>query len=443
MNRAAEHLRAGRLAEAEPLLRQVLARTPHHAGALHLLGCVAFQMRPPSEAEDLIRRAIALDPAQAVFHTNLGLALLVMGRKDDAIQAFRQSVKLWPEHPDANNELGNVLCDVGQFDEALDCFKRAAAARPGHAPSLFNLGTGWLRKALAAPPDQDPSKAPAAQRRKDDLQEAVQCLQRALALRSDDADSANNLGNALQALGRTDEAIAAWRRAAAVAPNPFAFLNLGRALCDQDRFDEALVAMQNSLRLRPDQPELCNNLGTLFRKTGQAEEAIAWFDRAIALQPRHAMAHSNRLYSMYFHPNYDGPRILHEHRLWNEQMAQPLTRFAPHENDRSPRRRLRVGYISPNFREHSEAFFIVPLLANHDHRDFEIYCYSDVETPDALAARLRSWADAWRSTAGMNDQQAAELIRRDKIDVLVDLTLHMAGNRMYVFARKPAPVQLT
>ncbi len=193
----------------------------------------------------------------------------------------------------------------------------AAAVRPGHAQSLFNLGTGWLRNALATPPDQD-------QRRKNDLQEAIDCFQRALALRPDYADAANNLGNALQAMGRTDEAIATWQRAVAVAPHPLAFLNLGRALCDKDRLDEALAAMQNSLRLKPDQPELHNNLGSHFRKTGQAAEAIACYERAIALQPGHAAAHSSRLYSMYFHPDYDGARILHEHQRWNEQMAGPL-----------------------------------------------------------------------------------------------------------------------
>jgi predicted O-linked N-acetylglucosamine transferase (SPINDLY family) len=443
MNRAADHLRAGRLADAEPLLRQVLARTPHHAGALHLLGCVAFQLRRPAEAVDLIRRAIALDPAQAIFHTNLGLALLVMGRKDDAIQAFRQSVKLWPEHPDANNELGNVLCDVGQFDEAIDCYQRAVAARPGDASSLFNLGTGWLRKALAAPPDQDPSIAPGAQRRADDLQEAVQCFQRALALRPDHADSANNLGNALQALGRTDEATAAWQRASAAAPHPIAFLNLGRALCDQDRLEEALVAMQTSFRLRPDQPELCNNLGTLFRNTAQAEEAIAWFDRAIALQPRHVMAHSNRLYTLYYHPDYDPQRILLEHRKWNDQIARPLLSDAGHPIDRSPGRRLRIGYVSPNFWGHCQALFTAPLFSRHDHRQFEIFCYSDVKSPDPFTARVRDWADVWRSTVAMSDEQLAELIRRDRIDILVDLTLHMAQNRMLLFARKPAPVQVT
>jgi predicted O-linked N-acetylglucosamine transferase (SPINDLY family) len=121
----------------------------------------------------------------------------------------------------------------------------------------------------------------------------------------------------------------------------------------------------------------------------------------------------------------------------------PLAPFQPvYVNDRSPNRRLRIGYVSPDFRNHCQAFFTTPLFSNHDHRQFEIFCYADVATPDAFTQLLRSYADGWCDLTGMNDAQIAARIAEDRIDVLVDLTMHMKRNHALVFARKPAPVQV-
>jgi predicted O-linked N-acetylglucosamine transferase (SPINDLY family) len=207
--------------------------------------------------------------------------------------------------------------------------------------------------------------------------------------------------------------------------------------------DEAQAAMQNAQRLQPDRHESYTNLGNVLRQTGRVQEAIDCFDRAIALNAPGSVPHSNRLYTLYYHPDYDPQRILLEHRKWNDQIARPLLSDAGHPIDRSPGRRLRIGYVSPNFWGHCQALFTAPLFSRHDHRQFEIFCYSDVKSPDPFTARVRDWADVWRSTVAMSDEQLAELIRRDRIDILVDLTLHMAQNRMLLFARKPAPVQVT
>jgi protein O-GlcNAc transferase len=442
MNQAMEHLQAGRLAEADRLFRQALAQKPDHADALHLAGCTASKMRRSAEAVELIRRAIAVDPKQSVFHNNLGLALLVLGKKHEAIAAFRAAIALRPDAQDSTAHLGNALCDVGEFDEAIGIFNHAASKWPRHAGYHFNLGNCWLRKAKTTRLDEDVEDwASAAARRNDQLQQAVACFRRAWTMQPEYADAGNNLGTTLQLMGQPEEAIAAWRRATA-AQHPLAFYNLGRALYEKDSLDEALDAMQTGLRLRPDDAGYIN-LGNAFRQSGQTGEAIAALDRAIALQPSNAVAHSNRLYTLYYHPDFNNRRILDEHERWNAQLARPLGPFAPHENDRSPHRRLRIGYVSPNFWGHCQALFTVPLFANHDHRDFEIFCYSDVKSPDVLTARLRTGADVWRSIVGIDDEQAAQIIRRDRVDILVDLTLHMAENRMLLFARRPAPVQVT
>jgi protein O-GlcNAc transferase len=444
VNLAAEHLRADRLAEAEALFRQVLSERPDNADSLHLLGCTASKQGRSVEAVEWMRKAIAVDPRQSVFHNNLGLALLVLGKIDEAIQEFRIAISLRPDVLDSYNHLANSLCDLGRFDEAMSHYQHLAAARPDHAPYHYNLGNGWMRKGMSMRTDTDPSdfQSAAAQRTKT-LERALPCFQRALALQPNYPQAANNLGNSLQALGRAVEAIAAWQNAVATGSNAYACYNLGRGLYEQDRLDEALAAMQQGLRLRPDHAESYTNMGNVYRQMGQAQEAIASFDRAIALGPPGAVPYSNRLYTLYYHPDYDAPRILDEHRKWNDRLARPLRSDVPHDNDRSPDRRLRIGYVSPNFWGHCQALFTLPLLRHHNHGEFEIYCYSDAKTPDATTARLRGGADVWRGTVGLTDQQLTDLIRRDRIDILVDLTLHMAENRLLTFARKPAPVQVT
>jgi predicted O-linked N-acetylglucosamine transferase (SPINDLY family) len=173
------------------------------------------------------------------------------------------------------------------------------------------------------------------------------------------------------------------------------------------------------------------------------EESLASYRRALELKPDDSHVHSNLLYALSFCHGWDEQAIGQEHRRWNERHAAPLARFIqPHTNDLTPGRRLRIGYVSPYFRRHVQSFFTVPLLANHDHQNFEISCFADVATPDALTERLHSYADVWRDCRGLSDEEVADLIRRHQIDILVDLTMHMAQCRPVIFARKPAPVQV-
>ena len=147
---------------------------------------------------------------------------------------------------------------------------------------------------------------------------------------------------------------------------------------------------------------------------------------------------------MHFHPDYDAQAILAEHRRWEAQFAAPLARLIlPHTNEASPDRRLKIGYVSPDFRDHVVGHNLLPLFREHDHRQFEIFCYADVIRADALTRRFQGHADVWRDVLGRTDDQVAQLVRADRIDILVDLTLHMANNRLLVFARKPAPVQVS
>jgi protein O-GlcNAc transferase len=175
---------------------------------------------------------------------------------------------------------------------------------------------------------------------------------------------------------------------------------------------------------------------------GRVGEAMGCFEKILARNPRHVVADSNRVYSMHFVSD-DPAAILAEHRVWNRRHAQPLAgEIRGHNNDPNPDRRLRIGYVSPDFDRHVQVLYTIPLLSRHDHKQFEIFCYADVPNPDGYTRKIQPLADVWRSTVGKSDAEIAEMIRADRIDVLVDLTMHMSRGRPLIFARKPAPVQI-
>ena len=219
--------------------------------------------------------------------------------------------------------------------------------------------------------------------------------------------------------------------------------SLGVALGDRGQLPKAVEHYLEALRLKPDYAEAHSNLGSALKDEGDLDEAIACFDRAMALKPGDAWIHSNLVYTLMFCPDYDAEALYQEHRRWNQLHAGPLAKFIqPHRNDRSPERRLRIGYLSPDFRGHPVGRFLLPLLEAHDHARFEIYCYASVRIADAITDRRRAHADVWRDVLALSDEQVAELVRQEQIDILVDLAMHQAGNRFLVFARKPAPVQV-
>lgn len=200
----------------------------------------------------------------------------------------------------------------------------------------------------------------------------------------------------------------------------------------------------SAIALQPNYPDALNNLGNAYKETRRLDRAMDCYQKAVAIDPAHIAADSNRIYSLHFDPKFNAQNIGREHRAWNARHAQPLAKWIrPHRNDRSPDRRLRIGYVSPDLCRHVVGWNLLPLLRRHDHQQFEIFCYSSVARPDEMTQRLQSSADLWRSIVAMSDQAAAEQIRADSIDILVDLSLHSADHRLLIFARKPAPVQAT
>jgi len=376
------------------------------------------------KAEEILRRALESQPQSPELHAQLGLTLKAQGRLEQAIAAFRRALTLRPEFAEAHNNLGNALKAAGEPGPAIEAYRHALTLRPDLAETHNNLGNALRETGYA--------------------DEAVAAYRQALALRPNYAEAHYNLGNALMEQRQFDAAIAALRQAVVLRPHfPEAFNNLGGALQDKGELDEAIACYRQAIALRPGYAEAYNNLGNALKEAGQLDETLACYRQSLKLGGDWRIA-SNLLHAIHFHPDYDIKRIWEEHVRWNQTYALPLAPTGESfENDRSPDRRLRIGYVSPDFGEHPVGRFMLPLLENHDHTQFEIFCYADGRRDDAITRRLRARADAWRSTTGLSDEQLASLVRQDRIDILVDLVMHMRGTRMLVFARKPAPVQVT
>ncbi len=490
---ALQHHRAGRLPQAEKIYRQIIAQHPDHPEAMHHLGVIAYQVGQHEMSIELIRRAIALKPGLPDAHNNLANALRSAGRIEESIVHCRQAIALKPDYAEAHNNLGIALNETRQFDEAIAAYQRAIALRPGFPEVYNNLGNALAgegrlddaiaayRQAIALKDDyaEAHSNLGVALFDKREVDGAMVEYERAIALRPNYAEAHYNLGNALREKGKFNEAVAAHRQAIALRPDyAEAYNNLGVALNDLRKIDEAISAYRMAIGIKPNYAEAYNNLGVALNDRGELDEAIDVFRKAIAFSPKHAKAHnnlasalkdqgnldeaialfnnalkhhpddhtlrSNFIYTLHFHPDYDAPAILREHLEWDRRHGQPLAaEILPHRNDRSPDRRLRIGYLSPNYRYHPVGRFLLPLLQHHDRRNVEVFCYSDTVIEHFFTDQLRAAADVWRDSSQLSDDKLIEQIRRDQIDILVDLTLHMAHGRTLVFARKPAPVQVT
>jgi protein O-GlcNAc transferase len=280
---------------------------------------------------------------------------------------------------------------------------------------------------------------------KNQLDAAIAAYEQGLAIQNDAAEIHNNLGNALRKTGRPAEAIRAYRKAITLRPTaPEPHNNLGNTLRAAGNLDQAIECFQTAIKLRPEMSSAWNNLGIAMKDAGRLNEAIQSFDKAIALRPDDPAPHSNRIYTLYYHPDWTGEKILQEHQQWNQRHAHKLESVVvPHANDRSTDRPLRIGYVSPNFCDHCQALFLTPLLSQHDRNAVEVFCYSDVTVEDTITQKLRQFAHQWRDTASLPDERLAQLVRSDRIDILVDLSLHMARHRLLAFTTRPAPVQVS
>jgi protein O-GlcNAc transferase len=349
-----------------------------------------------------------------------GISLMLQGK--DALSCLQKACVLLPTDVDAQFCLANVYLARAQYDDATACYRSALGLKPDFVDAHYNLGVSLERSGHA--------------------DDAIASYRRAIAINADYAEAHFNLGNVLRDTGQLQEAAASYRAALTIKPDFIAACsNLGHALRSLGRLDEALASYNRAIEIRPDLAEGYSNLGSVFKDAGRLDEAIACFSRAVELDPNAIQAHSNLVYTLCFHPSFDDHRILAEARQFAELHPPPHFSGVPVRSDTSGRR-LRIGYVSPDFRRHCQALFTIPLLSNHDHAQFEIFCYAHLPRSDEISERLSGYADVWRLTHDKSDAQLADMIIADGIDILVDLTMHMNQGRPMLFADRAAPVQI-
>ena len=416
----------GRTGEAEASYRRALELKPDYAEAHSNLGVVLNDLGRLDEAETSLRRALQLKPDYAEAHYNLANTLKALGRFDAAETSYRRALQLKPDFADAHGNLGNILMALGRLGEAEASYRQALQIRPNYAESHYNLGV--ILNDLGR------------------LDEAEASYRRALEINPDYAAAHSNLGGVLDDLGRLDEAEASYRRALQIKPDyVYAHYNLGITLQNRDRLDEADASYRRALQIKPDYAEPYNNLGSTLQKRGQLADAAACFRRALEIKPDYDVTHSNLIFTLDMMTGED-PASLHEERKrWNAAHAARLHQQRTYSNVPDSERRLRIAYVSADFRVHHSASRVFGgMLTQYDRSQFDVFAYSNSKKKDdKFTGLFRQGVTVWRDIVGLPDEAVAEMIREDRIDILVDLSGHSEGNRLLVFARKPAPIQIT
>jgi protein O-GlcNAc transferase len=415
---------AGQLADAEAIYHQVLAADPDHAPALHLLGALAIQVGQPQAAIELLSRAVAIDPSAVAYHCNLGVAYQAAGQLEAALQCYDRALAIEPDQVDVLTNRGVLLQALGRPDAALATFKHLLRVRPDHPETLNDVGV--LLKAAGR------------------LDEAEARLRRAIELRPGYAGALNNLATVLLARGLREDAARSSELAVSLDPTDVRHLDtLGAIWRSQGRLEDAIVCHEQALMLQPDSLMTLLNLGGVLEAAGRPSEAAGAYRRVLELEPASATAYSGLIAVLDLMPAAQADARAERHRF-NAQFGQGWRQQpAVYQNVPDPERRVRVGYVSADFRQHSAATIVMPILRAHNRAQIDVACYSGVTAPDAVTAEARALADVWRDVAGLSDDALAAQIRADAIDILVDLSGHSAGNRLPVFGRKPAPVQVT
>jgi len=388
---ALEHYQAGNLEQAEYIYKEILKIQPNNDDVYHNLGDIYQDKGQIDKAVTCYQKALQLNPNRATTYNNLGIIFQDKGQIDKAVTCYQKALQLNPDYDDAYYNLGNALKDKGQVDQAIICYQKALILNP-------NLD-----------------------------------------------DAYNNLGNIYQHKRQIDEAVTCYQKALQLNPSlVYAHYNLGTLFMEEGKLGEAIRSYNLALTIKPDFVEAYTNLGKALTDCGRLNEAEACFKRSLDVQPKFSMPYSNLLFLMNYNSRYDAKIIFFEHLKFAKKYAEPLSfNITLFTNDCVFTRRLKIGYVSPDFRRHSVAYFIEPVLMKHNREDFELFCYSDVVIHDDVTRRICEYPDHWQSIIGKSDEKVAELIRKDGIDILIDLTGHTANNRILLFARKPAPVQVT
>jgi protein O-GlcNAc transferase len=390
---AAQHFNAGCYSDAKKLCNAIIQAIPNHVDAAHILTMITLKQ---------------------------GIDMHQSGQRDGAIHCYRKTLETQPENITALSNLGSL----SRGEEAIECYKKVVAIKPDHAEAHYNLGNALDNQGM--------------------LNAAIASYKKAISLQADYPKALSNLGVSLNNLGKFDAAIECYKKAIALKPDYAKALdNLGSALKNQGNFDAAVIYHKQAIAINPDHPGSYNNLGNALKGQCKFSAAISSYKQAIALKADYTEAISNLLLCSQYIPNQSMENLLSIHTDPAHDFANHIdSSIFTHDNSPDPKRKLRIGLVSPDLGRHPVGYFMDGLLKHRSKNDLAIICYSD-RLPDDLSKQLEMDADGWVLTKSMEDVLLAQRIHSDRIDILIDLAGHTANNRLSMFARKPAPIQIT
>ena len=440
LQKAIAHHQAGQLKDAEQIYRAILQAQPNHPDTNHNLGVVAVQKLRPSDAIVHFKAALEANPGAEQYWLSYIDALIQADEADAAKEALTQaqtrgllgaSVQMLADRIQQQLGGGPSFQEINRLAQTFTEKNYAAASVFARQMTLRFPSHGIAWKVLGV-------VLQLAGRNK----EALIHMRRAVVLMPKDVEAHNNLGVALGGLWQLEDAVASYRRALAISPDfAEAHYNLSTALKDLGQLYGAAASCRRALAIRFDYAEAHSNLSLALAYLSNFDQVVEESDTALALKPDDPTIWEQRLYVYSYHPDLAVKQIYEEFVRWGNRFPDPELDFSKH--DRTPGRRLRIGYVSPDFRGHTSRFFFWPLFANHDQIAVELYAYSNVSIEDGFTKKFKGLFEHWRNIRDVADCEVAQMIREDRIDILVDGCSHMRDDRLGVFAMKPAPIQAT
>lgn len=414
-----KHYQKKELGEAAKVFSQVVAADPNHPRALNALAVIDSENGNYEQAEAKLDKLLTAHPEFEKGYNTRGMLLQKLKKLEDAEKDFVKAISLNPGFAEAYGNLGNLNLALQKYPAAAECFRKVIGLNPRSPQALSSLGTvlslqGKYDEAEAsinAALDLDPHFAPAYLAR----------------------------GELFKLTDRPSEAIAAFEKAIVCQPDAMSLRYLGDYYCNVGKLSSALELLLKAQRLGESDPDTANVLGNIYVAMGRLDEALKAFRSVMDAGHGNRLLHANLVMTLHYSSKISSEDIFKESVALGTAYTAPPISTCLLVGDFP----LKIGFVSADFKIHSVSYFLEPLLAALDRKKFKVYCYSGVRNPDAVTERFKSLADSWVDSFEMDDDLLAEKIVAEKIDILVDLSGYTRGNRLGVFARKPAPIQIT
>ncbi len=464
LQKGLQYHQSGKLEKAQGIYGKILEIDPTHADVLHLSGVIAHQKGDHELAAEIISKAIQQNPTVPYYYNNLGEALRSQGKFQDAVSAFEKAIDLMSDYPEAFNNMGRAYGEHGKFDEAVNCFQQAVLVKSDYVEAYINLGV--ISKRLGK------------------WEAAVYYYQKALDLDSKNAEALYNIGVVLKEQRRTDEALGYFERALQINPNAAAvYYSMGAAFKEKGDLQAALRCYQKAVQLSPKSAEVYVNMGNVFHDQGKLDEAISCYRKVLEINPQFFGAHSVLLRLLESACDWKEVEVLRSRldalndialangerayemplinlagcadprknaviaRSWSDHISKTVsTRSRPFvfSDGTICKNKIRIGYLSADFRDHAIAHLMVGLFPLHNRDEFEVFSYSYGPDDESYYRKtIEQASDRFIDLRLLGDGDAAKRIYDDEVHILIDLMGHTKGSRLPICAHRPAPVQVT